>query len=166
MLEECSFLILPSSALFTCVSQEEEVGSCKRIICLGWERCHLKYLASRITILLAQIREQQNGAFYVSARKDWVFPSCRCEIKLTAARKGEMLMSSLRLLQRLTAESVVETGFARQGCTPHPQLWQPRHPPFPCQPVSLKSSHVSSGPVPQLWLHPQWKGKGLCLQMQ
>lgn len=39
--EACFFQILPFSVLLKCISQEEEVGSCKRTSCLGWERYHL-----------------------------------------------------------------------------------------------------------------------------
>lgn len=144
------------------VSQEEEVGSCKRISCPGQERCHLKYLPSGITILLVQMKEQQNGAFCISARKDWVFPSCGCEIKPAAARKGKMLMSTL------TASAVCHWDWLCRAGLYHSAtaLAQPGNPPLPCQPLSLKPSCVSSGSVLQLWLHPQWKEKGLCLQMQ
>lgn len=57
-----------------------------------------------------------------SVSQQGLFSSCGCEIKLTAAGKGKMLTSTLRLLLQLMAESVTETGFARQGCTTHPQL--------------------------------------------
>lgn len=54
-LSDCSFLLL-----FMCISQEEEVGSCKRISCLGWERHHpLKCVPSRITILLVWVNRSK-----------------------------------------------------------------------------------------------------------
>lgn len=58
----------------------------------------------------------------LSQQGETVFPSCGCEIKLAAATEGKILTSTLRLLLQVTAESVIETGFAKQGCTTHPQL--------------------------------------------
>lgn len=43
--------------------------------------------------------QQQNGAFCVSARTHWVFPSCGCGIKLAEARKRNIFTSTLRLLR-------------------------------------------------------------------
>lgn len=67
---DCASLIAPSSLLFTCISQEEEVGSCKRISCLGLETSSSEMRAFQNHHFVGVDEQQQNGAFCVSARRD------------------------------------------------------------------------------------------------
>lgn len=52
------------------------------------EMSSCKTLAYQITILLVQVKVQQNSDCCVWAREDRIFPSCGSEMKLAEARSG------------------------------------------------------------------------------
>lgn len=100
---------------------------------------------------------QQNGGLCIWARRQGRFCICGCEIKLSKARKGSMLTSTLGFLL-LMAETVSE---GMQGRV------------VPLMHSSNRPSTVSSLPacITQGFIHlicvltaplalPQWKGKG------